>query len=107
MNGAVLEAAKSAVDICLPHHLHHEAIVAAAAAGKHILCEKPMCISLTEADQIVEAVERAGIVYMSGHNELFYPAIAGAKEALDRGVVGTPYILARGEGLSRLVLTDL
>ena len=85
------------MDICLPHHLHADAILAAIAAGKHILCEKPMCISLAEADQIVEAVERAGIVYMSGHNELFYPAIAGAKEAIDRGVVGTPYILRSHE----------
>jgi predicted dehydrogenase len=93
----IREADIDAVDICLPHHLHADAILAAIAAGKHILCEKPMCISLTEADQIVEAVERAGIVYMSGHNELFYPAIAGAKEALDRGVVGTPYILRSHE----------
>ncbi len=38
-----------AVDICLPHHLHKDAIVAAAAAGKHILCEKPLCLTLEEA----------------------------------------------------------
>jgi predicted dehydrogenase len=93
----IREADIDAVDICLPHHLHAEAILAAVAAGKHILCEKPMCISLAEADRIVEAVERAGIVYMSGHNELFYPAIAAAKEALDRGLVGTPYILRSHE----------
>jgi predicted dehydrogenase len=86
-----------AVDICLPHHLHADAILAAVAAGKHILCEKPMCISLAEADRIVDAVDRAGIVYMSGHNELFYPAIAGAKEALDRGGLGKPFILRSHE----------
>ena len=41
-----------AVDICLPHPLHAPAILDAAAAGKHILCEKPMCMSLREADEI-------------------------------------------------------
>lgn len=93
----IREADVDAVDICLPHHLHADAILAAVAAGKHILCEKPMCISLTEADQIVEAVDRAGVVYMSGHNELFYPAIAGAKEAIERGALGTPFILRSHE----------
>ena len=91
------EAEIDAVDICLPHHLHADAILAATAAGKHILCEKPMCIEIAEADRIVEAVDKAGIVYMSGHNELFYPGIAGAKELLDRGALGTPYILRSHE----------
>ncbi|HEY8596994.1 MAG TPA: Gfo/Idh/MocA family oxidoreductase [Thermomicrobiales bacterium] len=93
----IREADIDAVDICLPHHLHADAILAATAAGKHILCEKPMCIELEEADRIVDAVDRTGIVYMSGHNELFYPAIAGAKELLDRGALGTPYILRSHE----------
>lgn len=93
----IREADIDAVDICLPHHLHADAILAAIAAGKHILCEKPMCISLAEADQIVAGVARTGVVYMSGHNELFYPAVAGAKEAIDRGVIGTPYILRSHE----------
>src|SRR5262249_52967086 len=82
---------------CLPHHLHADAILAAAKAGKHILCEKPMCISLAQADEIVAAVDRAGIVYMSGHNELFYPAIAAAKEMLDRGDVGAPFLIRSHE----------
>ena len=93
----ISEAQIDAVDICLPHHLHSDAILAAAAAGKHILCEKPMCIEISEADTIVDAVDRAGIVYMSGHNELFYPAIAGAKELLDRGALGTPFMLRSHE----------
>ncbi len=93
----IREADIEAVDICLPHHLHADAILAAVAAGKHILCEKPMCISLAEADRIVEAVDRAGVVYMSGHNELFYPALVGAKEAIERGALGRPYILRSHE----------
>ncbi len=93
----IREAGVDAVDICLPHHLHADAILAAVAAGKHILCEKPMCISLTEADAIVAAVDRAGIVYMSGHDELFYPGVVACKELLDRGSLGTPYILRSHE----------
>jgi predicted dehydrogenase len=64
-----------AVDICLPHHLHGPCILDAAAAGKHILCEKPMCISLKQADEIAAAVKQAGIIYMSGHNQLFMPVV--------------------------------
>lgn len=86
-----------AVDICLPHHLHADAILAAVAAGKHILCEKPMCISLPEADRIVEAVDRAGIVYMSGHNELFYPAVAAGRDLIARGAIGVPFMIRSHE----------
>jgi predicted dehydrogenase len=93
----ITEAPIDAVDICLPHHLHSAAIMAAVAAGKHILCEKPMCISLTEADQIVEAVDAAGIIYMSGHNELFHPGLIAGKEALDRGMVGRPFVIRSHE----------
>lgn len=93
----IAEAPIDAVDICLPHHLHADAILAAVAAGKHVLCEKPMCISLAEADRIVEAVDRAGIVYMSGHNELFYPAVAAGKEFIARGGLGTPYLIRSHE----------
>jgi predicted dehydrogenase len=80
-----------AVDICLPHHLHAPAIFDAAAAGKHILCEKPMCINLEEADRIVEAVKKAGIIYMSAHNQLFTPALIEIKRMIDAGELGRIY----------------
>lgn len=77
-----------AVIICLPHHLHAPAILAVAAAGRHILCEKPLCISLSEADAIAKAVERAGITYMSAHNQLFMPAVQEARRMIDAGQIG-------------------
>jgi predicted dehydrogenase len=77
-----------AVDICLPHHLHAPAIFDAAAAGKHILCEKPMCLNLDEADRIVETIRKAGIIYMSGHNQLFTPAVQEIKRMIDDGTLG-------------------
>ena len=77
-----------AVDICLPHHLHAPAIKDAAAAGKHILCEKPMCTSLKEADLIAAAVKRSGVTYMSAHNQIFMPVVREAKALIQAGVIG-------------------
>ncbi|ONI69197.1 dehydrogenase [Kribbella sp. ALI-6-A] len=80
-----------AVDICLPHHLHRDAIVAAAEAGKHILCEKPLCLTAQEAADVKAAVAAAGVTLMCAHNQLFLPAVAKAKELLDAGTIGTVY----------------
>ncbi|MGW5191099.1 Gfo/Idh/MocA family protein [Kribbella sp. NPDC004138] len=80
-----------AVDICLPHHLHRDAIVAAAEAGKHILCEKPLCLSAEEAADVRKAVTENGVTLMCAHNQLFMPAVAKARELLQAGTIGTVY----------------
>jgi len=80
-----------AVDICLPHHLHRDAIVAAARAGKHVLCEKPLCLTPEEAADVESAVREAGVTLMCAHNQLFMPAVAKAKELIDDGALGTVY----------------
>jgi predicted dehydrogenase len=80
-----------AVDICLPHHMHRDAIVRAANAGKHILCEKPLCLTSDEAKDVHAAVRANGITLMSAHNQLFMPAVAKAREVLDAGVLGKLY----------------
>jgi predicted dehydrogenase len=77
-----------AVDICLPHHLHGPAIIDAASAGKDILCEKPLCTTLEEADRIVEVVKSSGILYQSAHNQLFMPCVREAKKRIDSGAIG-------------------
>jgi predicted dehydrogenase len=87
----IAEADLDAVDICLPHHLHQDAIVRAAAAGRHILCEKPQFQSAAEAAQVRAAVSSAGVTLMSAHNQLFLPPIAKARQLLDDGVLGTVY----------------
>ncbi|WP_203590949.1 Gfo/Idh/MocA family oxidoreductase [Streptomyces sp. SID13031] len=88
----MLEAEElDAVDICLPHHLHRDAIVAAAQAGKHVLCEKPLCLSGEEAADVRAAVTGNGVTLMCAHNQLFMPAVAKAKELLDAGTIGTVY----------------
>ncbi|WP_406053598.1 Gfo/Idh/MocA family protein [Kribbella sp. NBC_00889] len=80
-----------AVDICLPHHLHRDAIVAAAEAGKHVLCEKPLCLSADEAADVRKAVTKSGVTLMCAHNQLFMPTVAKAKELLEAGTIGTVY----------------
>ncbi|HKW58306.1 MAG TPA: Gfo/Idh/MocA family oxidoreductase [Candidatus Dormibacteraeota bacterium] len=80
-----------AVDICLPHHLHKDAIVAAAAAGKHILCEKPLCLTLEEAEAVTSAVRAAGVTLMCAHNQLFLPAVAAARDMIRAGKLGKVY----------------
>lgn len=81
-----------AVDIALPHHLHRDAIVAAAEAGKHLMTEKPLCLTLQEAADIKDAVKRSGIVMMASHNQLFFPPVLQAKQMLLKGDLGKVYM---------------
>ncbi|MEA2583178.1 MAG: hypothetical protein QOF33_1263, partial [Thermomicrobiales bacterium] len=56
------------VDICTPEFLHAEQTIAAAAAGKHVLCEKPMAATVAEADAMLDACRRAGVRLMIAHS---------------------------------------
>lgn len=87
------EASVDAVDICLPHHLHADAIITAARAGKHILCEKPLCLTLDEAERIAAAVGAAGVTLMCAHSQLTLPAVIHARELIDSGALGRVYEL--------------
>jgi predicted dehydrogenase len=87
------EASVDAVDICLPHHLHAEAVITAAKAGKHILSEKPLCLTLDEAERIADAVGAAGVTLMCAHNLLTLPAVVHARELIDSGALGRVYEL--------------
>ena len=80
-----------AVDICLPHHLHKDAIVRAATAGKHILCEKPLCLTMKEAEAVTHAVTDAGVTLMCAHNQLFLPTVATARQMVRDGKLGRVY----------------
>ncbi len=82
-----------AVDICLPHHLHAPVALEAARAGKHILCEKPLAATLEEADQMIEAAQRAGVVLMVAENVRFSPVYQKVRELLDQGVIGRPALI--------------
>lgn len=81
------------VDVCLPHHLHTDAVIAAAKAGKAVLCEKPLCTSLEDARKIKAVIDEAGVPFMSGHNQLFQPSLIEARRLMAAGVIGTPFLM--------------
>jgi len=76
------------VDICTPNHLHFPVAVAAATAGKHVLCEKPLARHEEEAWLMYETAANAGVVHMTVFNYRFVPAIALAKRLIDEGKIG-------------------
>ena len=76
------------VDICTPNDTHCEIAVAAARAGKAILCEKPLARDLTEAEAMVRAVKKARVMNMICHNYRRIPAVALAKQMIERGDLG-------------------
>lgn len=77
-----------AVDICVPNYMHHDIAIAAAEAGKTILCEKPLAINAAEAREMVEAVEKAGVPNMVSYNYRRIPAVTLAKQLIDEGRLG-------------------
>ncbi|MGI6113338.1 MAG: Gfo/Idh/MocA family protein [Mahellales bacterium] len=79
------------IDIATPTNLHKDIAIAAAKAGKHIFCEKPIALNAQEAKEMLDAVEKAGVVHMLGHNYRRVPAIALAKKMIDEGKLGEIY----------------
>ncbi|NJN84752.1 MAG: Gfo/Idh/MocA family oxidoreductase [Caldilineaceae bacterium] len=77
-----------AVDICMPNHMHHEIALAAAAAGKHAIVEKPFGLTLAEAREMVDASDRAGKILMAAQNQRFMAEHMAVKKWLDQGVIG-------------------
>ncbi len=80
-----------AVSVLVPNRYHHEIVLAAAAAGKHILCEKPMAMSVDEAEDMEGAVRRAGVRAMLCFNYRRSPAVLYAQQLLASGEFGRPY----------------
>jgi predicted dehydrogenase len=76
------------IDICTPGDSHAEIAIAAAEAGKAILCEKPLANSVAEAEQMLAAVTRAGVIHMLCHNYRRCPAVALARQLIDAGELG-------------------
>jgi predicted dehydrogenase len=77
-----------AIDICTPNDTHAEIAIAAAAAGKMILCEKPLARSLKEAQKMVDAIDKAGVKNTVWYNYRRLPAVTLAKQIIDSGKLG-------------------
>ena len=77
-----------AVDICVPNNLHKEIAIAAAKAGKMILCEKPLAMNVAEGEEMCKAVEAAKVANTVWYNYRRIPAVTFAKKLIDEGKLG-------------------
>jgi predicted dehydrogenase len=80
-----------------PNDLHCEYTELAAAARKHVVCEKPLCLNLTEADRMIAACARAGVKLMYAEELCFTPKYVRLKRLLDEGALGRPYLVKQCE----------
>jgi predicted dehydrogenase len=78
----------SVIDCCTPNNAHEPVLIAAAAAGKHIYCEKPLSVDVAQARRIVAAVQRAGVKSQLTFNYRFVPAIQRARQLIEAGFLG-------------------
>lgn len=79
------------IDINAPSNVHKDIAIAAAQAGKHLYCEKPLALSLEDSREMLEAAEKAGIKHMVGFNYRFTPAVMLAKKLIEEGRLGEIY----------------
>jgi predicted dehydrogenase len=91
----------AAVVVATPEYLHEEQVVAAAAAGKHVLCEKPIARSLGEADRMIAACATAGVHLLIGHSRRFTRRYMEIHAAITRGDIGEVRLLRENERRSR------
>jgi len=77
-----------AVSICTPNFLHAPVAIAAAKAGKHILCEKPMATTLEEADEMIKTARESKVILMIEQSFRFIPKNEVVKEIIDKGLIG-------------------
>jgi predicted dehydrogenase len=85
------------VVVGVPNDLHCQVAVDAAAAGKHIVMEKPLCLNLAEADQMIDACRRANVKLMYAEELCFAPKYVRLKQLLDSGALGKPVLLKQSE----------
>jgi myo-inositol 2-dehydrogenase / D-chiro-inositol 1-dehydrogenase len=86
-----------AVTITAPNALHCEMTVAIAKAGKHVICEKPLCVTLAEADEMIEACRANGVLLLYAESLIFTPKYVKAKEMADAGGFGKVHIVKQSE----------
>ncbi len=90
------DKAIDAVDICTPNHLHAPMAVAALRAGKHVLCERPMARNSREAEAMVKAAEKAGLILMCAMNNRFRDDVQLLRRFILKGEIGQLYYIKTG-----------
>ncbi len=82
------------IEICVPNNVHAQIALAAAQAGKMIICEKPLALSVAQAREMVAAVEKAGVPNFVSFNYRRVPAVTLAKQLIDQGRLGASSTIA-------------
>ena len=85
------------VSITAPNRLHARITVEAARAGKHVVCEKPLCITLEEADEMIDACRAAGVLLLYAEELFFAPKYVKAKQMADEGAFGRVHLVKQSE----------
>ena len=85
------------VTLGIPNDLHAQATIDAAAAGKHVVCEKPLCRTLAEADRMIAACKDAGVLLMYAEELCFAPKYLRAKQLVDEGALGEAFLVKQSE----------
>ena len=94
---AIRESNCDVVDICIPNHLHHRAVLAAAAARRHVIIEKPFAMTLEEADEMIAACKKAGVKLMYAEELCFAPKYERVRRLVNENAVGPVYMLKQSE----------
>lgn len=81
------------VELLVPHHLHAQMTIAACKAGKHVSVQKPMALTLAEADRMILAAKEAGVTLRIYENFVFYPPHVRAKQMIEAGEIGEPQMI--------------
>ena len=85
------------VSIGVPNDLHAQIVIDAARAGKHVIIEKPLCRTLEEADEMIEVCKKQGVLLLYAEMLLFAPKYARAKQLVEEGAVGKPFLVKQSE----------
>jgi predicted dehydrogenase len=91
-----------AVLVMVPHYLHERLVVAAAEAGKHVLCEKPMATTLEGCDEMIKATKKNHVKFMIAENHRFLPAHRYIAEAVHNGLIGNVFLIRSYEGVNEI-----
>ena len=85
------------ISITAPNRLHAQITIDAAKVGKHVVCEKPLCITLEEADAMIDACAKAGVLLLYAEELFFAPKYLKAKQMADEGAFGRIHLVKQGE----------
>jgi myo-inositol 2-dehydrogenase / D-chiro-inositol 1-dehydrogenase len=85
------------ISVTAPNRLHAAITIEAAHAGKHVVCEKPLCVTLEEADAMIDACAKAGVLLLYAEELFFAPKYVKAKQMADEGAFGRVHLVKQGE----------